>query len=187
MVALVDGDSVISIGSFHLARVKHYCSVRDILEHHGGEFLERNLSVSILVHLLDDLLDHRLFQLLSERKHLFDLVSGDGTSTVLVEHFKCSMKLVVGEQVLLVHGGHNELRVVNLTISIGVDLSEHLVNLLLGELSSEELHVSVLNLFLGEFSIAIYVHGSEHLVDLLLLLLAQQLRGDEGKGRLLQL
>jgi len=64
------------------------CSVLDVLQHHSSELLVRNLTVAVLVNLLDDLLYYCFVQVLTKGEHLLDLVSGDGTTAVLVEHFE---------------------------------------------------------------------------------------------------
>lgn len=158
----------------------------DVLEHHLRELLVRDFAVPVRVDLLDDLLDHGLIQVLAEGKHLLDLLDGDGAATIFVEHFEGRLQLVVAQQVLLVQRCDNELRVLDLAGAVGVDLLEQLVDFLVGELSAEELGISFLDLVLLELAVAVQVHGSEHLVDLLLLLLGQQLRGDEGVRGLLQ-
>ena len=97
------------------------------------------------------------------------------------------MELVVGKQVLLVHSGDNELRVVNFSRVVSVNLLEHFIDFLVVQRSSEELEITVLNFIFGELSITINIHGSENLVNGLFLLLSKQLRGDESISGLLQL
>jgi hypothetical protein len=159
----------------------------DVLEHHGGEFVVRDLTVTVLINLLDDLVDDVLVESLTERQHLLDLISRDGATAVLVEHLERSLKLVAGEHVLLVHGSDDELRVVNLAVAISIDAVEHLIDLLISQLLTEEFLVADLDLLLGELAVTVEVHGTEHLIDLLLLLLGQELSSDESVRGLLQL
>lgn len=56
--------------AFHLAfdiRVlSAVCSVLDVLEHHGGELVVRNLAITVLINLLNDLLNDFFVEVLSE-------------------------------------------------------------------------------------------------------------------------
>jgi len=66
-----------------------------VLEHHGGKLLVGDLSIAVGINLIDDLLDNSLVQVLSEGKHLLDLVRGDGTTAVLVKHLESRVQFVV--------------------------------------------------------------------------------------------
>ena len=158
-----------------------------VLLHHFSELFEGNLTIAVGINLLDDLVDDLFVKILPERENLLDFVGRDGTTTIFVEHLESSLKLVVADQILFVHGSHNELRVVDFSGTIGINLGEHLVNFLVVERSSEELKVTILDFFLGELSVTIDVHSSEDLVNRLLLLLTQELGGDESVSGLLQL
>lgn len=72
----------------------HLCRSLDVLVHHNSKLLERDLTISILVNLLDNAVDDGLVQGLSEREDSLDLVSRDGTTSVLVEHLESALKLV---------------------------------------------------------------------------------------------
>ena len=50
------------------------CSL-DVLEHHLGELVERDFSVTVGVDLAEDLLHNFLVEVLAEREHLLDLVN----------------------------------------------------------------------------------------------------------------
>jgi len=162
-------------------------SGRYVLEHHGGELFVRDLTITVLIDLLDDLVHDALVEGLTEGQHLLDLVGRNGTTAVLVEHLEGSLQLVGREEVLLVHGGDDELRVVDLTVTVGIDAVEHLIDLLVGQVLAEELLIADLDLFLVEFTITVEVHGAENLIDLLLLLLGKKLSGNERIGGLLEL
>lgn len=155
--------------------------------HHLGELLEGDLTVTVGVNLLDNLSNNLLVKILTESQNLLDLVGRNGASTIFIEHFESSLKLVVAEQGLLVHCGNDELRVVDGSGTVGIDLLEHLIDLLVVEGSTEVLSETLLDLVLGELTVTIDIHGSEDLVDLLLLLLVQQLTRDESVSSLLQL
>lgn len=159
----------------------------DVLEHHLGELVVGDLSVTVLIDLLDDGVDDRFVQGLPEGKDLLDLVGGNGTATVLVEHLEGSLQLVRGKEVLLVHGGNHEFGVLDLTIAVLIDTSKHVIDLVVRKGLTEELLVAVLDLLLGQLAVAVDVHGSENLVDFLLLLFGEQLRRDESVSGLLQL
>lgn len=162
-------------------------SILDVLQHHGSKLFVRNLTVSVLVDLLDDLLHDGLFKMLTKGKHLLDLIRRDGTSAILVEHLERSVEFVVAEEILLIHGGDHELRVVDLTIAVRIDLCKHFIDLLVGQVLAEVIRVPVFNFILGKFSVTISIHGTEDLVNVFLLLLGQELGGDESVSGLLQL
>lgn len=142
----------------------------DVLEHHGGELLVGDLTVTVGVDLGDDLGHDSLVEGLAEGEHLLELVCRDGATAVLVEHLERSVELVVAEQALLVHGGDHELGVVDLAVAVSINLSKHFVDLLVGETLAEVLCVSILYLLLRELAVAVDVHCSEHFVNVLLLL-----------------
>ena len=123
---------------------------------------------------------------MTETEDLLDLVCRDGTTAVLVEHLEGGLQLVVAEQVFLVHGSDDEFRVIDGSTSISIDLVEHFIDFFIGETLTEVFSITILDLFLGEFTIAVDVHGSEDLVDLLLLVLGQELGGDESESGLLK-
>ena len=143
----------------------------NVLEHHLGKLIVRNLAVSVGVDLLDDLLKNRLVQGLAKGQYLLDFIDRDGTTTVFVKHLESSLQLVVGEQVLFVQGGNYKFRVFNFSTSVSINLGEHLVNLVIGKNSSEVFSVSLFDFVFREFSVAIDIHCSEHLINLLFFLL----------------
>ena len=159
----------------------------DILEHHLGELVVRDLTVAIFVDLLDDRIDDRLVEGLTEGQHLLDLVGRDGAAAVLVKHLERGLQLVAAKEVLLVHRCNDELGVLDLTIAILINAGKHLVNLFVRKRFAEEFGIAELDLLLGELAVTVDIHGAEDLVDLLLLLLGKQLGGDESVGGLLQL
>jgi len=159
----------------------------DVLEHHLGELVEGDLTITIGVNLVDDLLNDGLIKVLTEGKDLFDFINGDRSTTVLVEHLEGRLKFVIAQQVLFIHSGNNELRVIDGTTSVGVNLIKHFIDFSIVEGSSEVFGVSSLDFILGEFTVAIEIHGSEDSIDLLFLLLGQKLTSNESEGGLLQL
>jgi len=157
-----------------------------VFKHHLGEFIEGNFTVAISINLLDDLVHDFFIEVLTEAEHLLDLIGRNGTTAILVEHLECSLELVVAEQVLLVHGGNDKFGVVNGSGSISIDFVEHVINFLVGQTFTEVLRITVLDFLLGELTIAVDIHGSEDLVDLLLLVFGQELGGDESESGLLK-
>jgi hypothetical protein len=73
-----------------------------------GKLVIGDLSVTVLVNLLDDLGNNFFIKVLSEGENLFDFVNGDGTTTVFVEHFESSLQLVIRQEILFVEGSYNE-------------------------------------------------------------------------------
>lgn len=80
----------------------------NVLQHHGSKLFVRDFTVTVLIDLLDDLIDNLLIQVLSEGKNLLNFICRDGTTTILIEHFEGSVKLVVAQDILFVHCGHNK-------------------------------------------------------------------------------
>lgn len=159
----------------------------DVLEHHLRELLVRNLSISVGINLLDDLLNDFLIEVLAERKNFLDLLNGNGTTTVFVKHLESSLQLIVGQKVLLIECSDDELRVLDLTRSISIDLGEQLIDFSIRKITSEEFSISFLDLIFLELSITIQIHGSENFIDLLLLLLGEKLGGNKSVSGLLKL
>ena len=60
----------------------------DVFEHHLSEFIEGDLTITVGVNLSENLLDNFLVEVLAEGEHLLDLIHGNGTTTVLVEHLE---------------------------------------------------------------------------------------------------
>merc|ERR1712032_123089 len=91
--------------------------------HHFDELLERDLSISILVDLLDDRIDGSFAELISssERKDLLDFVGRDNSRAVLVEHLEGSLQFFVCCKLALIHGCDHEFRVVNEATLVGVN------------------------------------------------------------------
>jgi hypothetical protein len=137
--------------------------------------------------LLDDFVNDFLVQVLTEGQYLLDFIVGNGTTAILIEHLKCGLKFVGAEKSLVVHGCDNELRVIDFTTSISIDLVEHLINLIIPELLAKVFSVSELDFLLGEFTITVDVHGFENFIYFLLFLLGEELRGNECVGCLLEL
>ena len=159
----------------------------DVLEHHFGELVKGNLTVTIGIDLLDDVVDDCLLKILTKGKDLLDLISGDGTTTIFIEHLERRLELVVGEEVLLVHGGNHEFGVINSTTAIDIDLIEHLIDFLVGHGLTEVLEISIFDLLLVELTVTVGIHGSEHFIDAFSFLLGEELTGNESKSCLLEL
>lgn len=162
-------------------------SILDVLEHHGSELVVGDLTVTVLVDLLDDHVDDVFVEVLSEREHLLYLVGRYGTTTVLVEHLESRLQFVIAQQVLLVHRGYHEFRVVDFSTAVSINLCKHLIDLFVRQSLSEELSVTVFDFLFGEFTISVHVHGSEHFIDVRLFLLRQKLGSNECVGCLLEL
>ena len=73
-----------------------------------GKLVIGDLSVTVLVNLLDDLGNNFFIKVLTEGEHLFDFVNGDGTTAVFVEHFESSLQLVIRQEILFVEGSYNK-------------------------------------------------------------------------------
>ena len=155
-------------------------------EHHLSELIEADLTVSVNVNFLRNL--HQIVLSKSSVKvdGLLDLVNRDRATTVLVEHFEGLLQLLVAQQLLLTHGGHHELRVVDLTRVVRVHLSEYSVDVPLTELLIEVVVVALSKLLLVEHSISIHVESPENLVDVCLLRRSEALGCQKGEGSLLE-
>jgi hypothetical protein len=156
--------------------------------HHDDELFEGDVAVTVFVDLLDDLVDGlgRHGVLAAEVEDLLDLVSGDGARAVLVEHLEGGLELIVGSEGVLVHGGQNELRVVDEAGAVGVDGVEHDLDLLVGHDLAVVLEVALLDLVHGELAVSVLVEGLEHLSEVVLLTLGDELGSNESVSSLLQ-
>lgn len=88
--------------------------------HHYFEFLERDLTVSVLVDFGQDLLPDFLADLGAHSQHFFDLVYGNGSAAIFVIQGKCLLKLLILEQLVSVDSGGDELTKVNLATVVDV-------------------------------------------------------------------
>ena len=68
-----------------------FSSFWNIFEHHGGKLLVRNLPISVFVDLGNELLHNLLVQILTETQNLLQLLGGDWTAAIFVEHLECGL------------------------------------------------------------------------------------------------
>lgn len=111
----------------------------------------------------------------------------EGSVSYLVEHLEGGEEFLVGEELFLVHGGDDELGVVDEAGAVDVDGVEHLQHVLLVHRFPEEIFVAVEDLLLRQLSVPVLVDRLEDLRHVLLLVLGEELGGDEGEGGLLEL
>lgn len=156
--------------------------------HHGDELLELNFTVTVLVDLFDNAVDGLDAERISatEAENLADLVSGDDTRAVLVEHAESGVELLLRGEAALACGSNYELGVVDEAAVVGVDSAEHFLDFRVGHNSTVVLQVALLDLLHGELTIAVLIEGPEDLGEVVTLLLAHELRGDESIGGLLE-
>ena len=86
----------------------------------------------------------------------------------------------------MVGGSDDELRVIDEATVIRVHGLEHLLDLLVAHNSAVVLQVALLDLIHAELSVAVLVEGLEDLGKIVTLLLAHQLRSNEGVRGLLE-
>ena len=96
------------------------------------------------------------------------------------------MQLFLGSQAALARCGDHKLSIVNESTVVGVDSTEHFLDFLVRHNSSVVLQVAFLDFVHGKLSVTILVEGSENLGQVVTLLLAHQLRGDESISSLLE-
>lgn len=154
--------------------------------HHVAEFLELDLPVAVLVDLLQQLAQGVVLVVFDAERAL-DLVRRDGARAVLVEEAEGGLEFLLRDKVLLVHGRHDELCVVNAAVAVDVDGVEHGVDLVGGHLNSEVLLVALGHLLLVERAVAVLVHELEDFLEVLLLLFVGEVGRDEGQRGLLDL
>ena len=156
--------------------------------HHGDELLELDLSVAVLVDLLDNCV-HGLSRErvgATEAEHLPDLVRRDDSRAILVEHAESGVQLLLRGHTRLVCGGDDELRVIDEATVIRVHGIEHCLDFLVAHDSAVVLQVALLDLIHAELSVAVLVEGLENLGQIVTLLLAHQLRCNERVRGLLE-
>ena len=156
--------------------------------HHGDELLELNLAVAVLIHLLYNLVDCLDAQLVgaAEAENLSDFVGRNNSRAVLIEHAESGVELLLRGETALVRCGDDEFCVVDEATVVGVNGPEHLFDFLVAHDSSVVLQVALLDLIHAELAVAVFVEGLENLGQVVALLFAHQLRGDERVGRLLE-
>ena len=156
--------------------------------HHDDELLELDLSVAVLVDLLDNCV-HGLSRErvgAAEAEHVPDLVSRDDSRAILVEHAESGVQLLLRGQTGLVSGGDDELRVIDEATVIRVHGIKHLLDFLVAHDSAIMLQVALLDLIHAELSVAVLVESLENLGQIVTLLLVHQLRCNERVRSLLE-
>jgi len=156
--------------------------------HHLDEFLEGNVTIVVLIDLSDNGVNSCAGELVvsTETENFLNLILGDGTGAVLIEHLEGSLELVVGSELLFVHGSNDELGVVNETRIVSVDLLEHLVNFFVRHNSTVMFNVTFGNFVLGKLSVTVLIESLEDASEVVFLGFGQKLGGNEGVGGLLQ-
>ena len=151
------------------------CCCDSLLEasHHHDELLELDLSVTVLINLLDDGVDGLQAERVGSTKaqNLSYLISRDGALAVLVEHLEGSLEFLLGSDGRLVSSGDNKLSVLDKARVVRIDGLEHLLYFLVGHYSSVVLKISYLDLFHGELSVTVGVKGLEDILKLVALCL----------------
>lgn len=156
------------------------------LSHHIFKFLIGDFSVSVLVNLFNDLIKYtRLEGVVAKAEDSLNLVSGDDSGSILVEHLEGGLEEVNGVELLLVHGGNDEFSVVNKSTVVGVDHFEHFLDLVVGDNFTVVLDVALLDLLHGETAVTVLVEGLEDLGHLFLLALGEHLGCDVSVSGLL--
>ena len=174
-----------------LSWVSSYSLTRHLLletSHHLDELLELDLTVTILVDLFDNGVDSLNAKSIraTEAENLADLISGDNTRAILVEHAEGGVQLLLRGQAALASGGNHEFGVVDEAAVISVDSTEHLLNLLVGHDSSVVFQVALFNFVHGKLAVSVLIEGSEDLGKVVTFLLAHELRCDESVSGLLE-
>jgi len=171
-----------------------HCSLTSIctgcvkLCHHSHELLKLDLSVAILIYLLND----SVYGLsgegvgAAEAEHLSDFVGRDDSRAVLIEHAESGVQLLLRGQVLLASGSDDELSIVDESTVVRVHSSEHRLNLLVAHDSAVVLQVALLDLFHAELTVTVLVEGLEDLGQIVAFILAHQLRGNERERSLFE-
>ena len=143
------------------------CCCDSLLEasHHHDELLELDLSVTVLINLLDDGVDGLQAERVgsTEVQDVSDLISGDDAGAVLVEHAEGSVELLVGGEGALGGSGDNELSEIDKSGVVRIDGVEHRLDLLVGHDSSVVLKITNLDLIHGELAVTVGVESLEDL------------------------
>merc|ERR1719424_1244100 len=169
------GNNLTSITTRHLIIIVVKQVVKRIVTtflHNAVELLRVNLAIAIAVslvnHVLELLLSHVLAELLRDP---LEVLEGDLASAIIIKQFEHFEDLLLG--VLLTHlPGHHlkEFGEFNLPRAIGIDVGDHLAQLLLLDLKAKSQHRS-LQLAVVDRARVIRVEEIECLTDLLHLLL----------------
>ena len=142
--------------------------------HHCDELAELDISITVLVNLLDDGVNGLHAQLVgsSEAENLANFFSRDHARVVLVKHFEGCMQFFLGSQVGLACGCDDKLSVVDKATIISVDGSEHFFDLLVRHDLTVVLKIAHLHLFHGKFAVTVRVKGLENFGKVVTLLFA---------------
>jgi hypothetical protein len=142
------------------------------------------LTYVVLVHLCDDVVEADVGHVVLPAR-LLQLVDGDVSAAVLVEVGECREQVLLALQLAHVHGGGDELVVVDAAALVHVGGVHQVPDLALPEVLGPVPLQPLLQLVEGDGAAAVRVHGLEHLLQPRQLLLRQALR-DDPQRHLLQ-
>jgi len=131
--------------------------------HHLDEFLKGDLSISVVVDLLDNGVKGCFVKLVgaTKREDFLNFIGGNHTRAVFVKHLERGLQFFVCSKLVFVQGGNDKLRVVNETTLVGIDCVEHLFDFLVGHNLAVVFKIAFLNFLHGKFAISILVERLE--------------------------
>ena len=130
--------------------------------HHVAELLKLDLTVVVLVDLVEQLAEN-LVVLIADSQRFLDLRVRNRAAPILVEQTERCFQLLLTYQIAFGHGRHDELCVVNGTVAVDVDRAEHSLDLLISHLHAEMLLVAQHDFLFVERAVAIFIHELEDL------------------------
>merc|ERR1712117_338101 len=144
--------------------------------HHSDELLVVDVTITIDISLSDHLIDLLVSELLSEVSYdVTELSSRDETVTITIEDLEGLDKLLLSISVLHLTGHEGEeLWEINGSVTISIDLIDHILELSLSWVLSERSHDSS-ELFGGDGTITVLIEEGESLLEFSDLLLGQVL------------
>ena len=158
-----------SVASFFYSPLGALCESGALLKNffHGDlEFLELDEAVLVLVDFSHDLVPYLLTALgnMASSKDKPELLLGHSAIVICIKHAEGALKILSGEEQVLLEGSCNKLGVVNASISICVCRVEHLADIRLIKVENlgDILHAS-LELLERQESIIVGVELEEHL------------------------
>lgn len=105
---------------------------------------------------------------------------------VRVELVESNFQVIIGRELIMIKRGHYKLCIIDVTAIVDIDLFEKIRDLFLRDNLSIVVQIAHLQLFQRKVTVTVGVEGFEHARQLLLLLLAEDLGGNEGLGGLLE-
>jgi hypothetical protein len=154
--------------------------------HHNSELFKGDLSIAILVNLVQDTQPDFFAYIRPDAQHFFDFIGTDGSSPVFVVQGKSLFEFLVLKQLISIDGCCYEFTEVNFSTVVNIDQFENLVHLFLGEVTVE-FFVALEELVVLKLSVFVFVELMEDLLQTINLFFGDHVLHHHAHCRLLHL